>query len=1616
MVDAGIVKATFILVSKNMTKGMQDITRGMQGLNKASGEVGTSTGKMGKTLTEAEKIVKNLEKNTAMYTHQVRKDLNATNLSNAKKQEFIQTHRKLRSGLESGSISIGQYNKSMKTLAGNYGLVYKNGKIFDQGLVSQQKNVKTTSKLMKDLFLKTQLTTPDKVFGKSTNIEKFNRQMAIANKEVQTGSMRMGEYNNYRRTLAKINNLTVKNNGFVYDNQALSAVNNKMRTYIKLHDSMILSKQRGIPINSYHNNLLNKSKIGLQELEGWKKAGIISQGQYNNILSRTNGSYERVALQTKSLNKSYGTLANSTNMVSRSQRMQNYALQVSAMRYNAVGLAISSMAGLMVGLYLQNFTMARMQSIKLDQQMQQFFATMKLGQGALQDFNKALDEYVAKAPKVNKYALGATIGQVGKLNNLTLDEMKKMIPVVADIQSMMVMNGRSMEDATLAINDAFDGQFKRLQEIGVQGKEHLQKYGYDGTAQSLVSALEKIGQEKGWSDLTRNITTASDAFQILGNAIDRIIVPTVNFFTPAIVALSKAIADLFTWLSSLNPVVSGLVTTVLIAGGAFATMKLQMAWARLMGSEMMAGLTGLDQGMQRVTNTLFSAREVTSMLPAEFDSTAINMAKMNHQAKTGTDTWGALTASTQNELLTVQKAKLQYDTLTRTQKAQIQTLMRMKDVSKEEAMIQLFGADAVNANTLAKSGNLAPTETGIWASMKATWARTMESASTDKDTASKGANTVATVINTQAKNLATKATQLLAKATLFLKSTAGIATIAIVAVIGVIYLLTETQRKGIQTMKEYNDFMDNGEEKIEKLKNASESYKNKAKELEEQRDRMADKGMNTVNIEDQIAQAYKNSALMAQEAKNAEEALRVGREKGDEIEARNLVDRSSYLNKQNDLLRERGIIDDVAYENGKLYNSTVLAGTEKMYEALQRTNRIRNIGEMQTEKIVNGEHEYSRAFLENQEKGGHAIEDRIKAYDELAEAKYKAETSDDWMTSASAWFEQGIVRLKIGWIDTVMQWENFKITLGGIYNDLVAWWDGLVAYLQGAWNNTVKFFSDIWTAIVTPLENAWSSISGFFTGIWDKIFGGIDGGGLGETIGNFFSNIDFGAIWDNFINTMITLVSHYNPVTLITVMLFGEEAGYEMQYQIEAYFRNIYDFFMLGLTNLIGWITDAWNGFVEGINWVWTSLVTTAQNTWNTIVTYTQIAWNLVYTYIYTPIFNVYTFVIGKLTNIYVFIVGVWNNVKNTTLTAWNNIKNTIFNTMNPIWAKISSITGKIKDAWNDMKNKLVEGAKTIYDKVWVGFLEPLKKRLEEFVHFITHPFGGGGGGSGGNPGSAGSPGSAGFSGFAGSTPTLRTNNGISTSKSNNVFSGLGSAIVNQARSMVDSTGIPLDPRFNYAGTPEPSAGRLIKDPHECELKYGEDCYAGWDTAWIDGIINRIKSWSMSIYGSTMSLMDLANGEGSLKIFEAVASRLIGGTHYQFYYNGAKSNEQALRDRAFNCWDGAEILIDLAKGLGLNASMGHGTWNGIGHVWAVVNGKPFDTTAFQHGHGWTSPSVRGYAGGGSGTNALNKSNLKIELNFEGATFIGMDDVKRQMTDVANDVFTKVLGKNPAIGF
>lgn len=286
---------------------------------------------------------------------------------------------------------------------------------------------------------------------------------------------------------------------------------------------------------------------------------------------------------------------------------------------------------------------------------------------------------------------------------------------------------------------------------------------------------------------------------------------------------------------------------------------------------------------------------------------------------------------------------------------------------------------------------------------------------------------------------------------------------------------------------------------------------------------------------------------------------------------------------------------------------------------------------------------------------------------------------------------------------------------------------------------------------------------------------------------------------------------------------------------------------------------------------------------------------------------------------------GITNNTKQqldkmrqNNNTSWNTMKNNTKTHLNNIRKSTSEVTTKMTGAWKSMATSIKSQADSIRTESTSDFGD-LKSTISKFYTAISNP--------------------------------------------KSYFFGSPMAAGSRAT-----------PRAGFAGgsgrTLSSFADKIDPDVLGCLSK---DCYfGGWDYSNpnISAVKDTVHGYKLGDPGFGLKVANFMNGNmplyNNMEIFDYIAEKLIGGTHYDFYYNGRYSDSEALARGAFNCWDGAEILIDLANALGIGGSMVSGTWTDAGgtygHVAAMIGGKIYDTTQRQNRGVWRGASGVSFGG------------------------------------------------------
>ena len=240
----------------------------------------------------------------------------------------------------------------------------------------------------------------------------------------------------------------------------------------------------------------------------------------------------------------------------RGQDQTGSAFKSVESKANSMRNTLSSAAGMAMGMIgydlVNSLVEAGRGAINASGQLDYFAGRLKMNEQQSANFRKELDNMQKDFKKVNMTAVGATAEDLAARYQLPINKLGDLTKMTAVMSSEFIRNGRTQEDAVLAVADAMDGQFKRLQEIGIT-KDTLMKNGWNGNLEdeaSLIDALNKSMEDMGYDKIAKDITNLDDAWQALtvagGNLIASVLVP----LTPLIVGITDALVNAISFVQN----------------------------------------------------------------------------------------------------------------------------------------------------------------------------------------------------------------------------------------------------------------------------------------------------------------------------------------------------------------------------------------------------------------------------------------------------------------------------------------------------------------------------------------------------------------------------------------------------------------------------------------------------------------------------------------------------------------------------------------------------------------------------------------------------------------------------------------------------------------------------------------------------------------------------------------------------------------------------------------------------------------------------------------------------------------------------------------------------------
>ena len=354
------------------------------------------------------------------------------------------------------------------------------------------------SKQLVEIIIKAQDQASSKANEVDRSLEKIGR----------TGTVATQSTNKFNESLLKANNsLGVVGNGA---HQAANLLN-QMKLDPNFGSTMDRAKlkvsQMGYDINSAKGKLMTLKTAGIDTFTNLSQkvsnAASSIKNKFSNAVSNAKNELKRLSEESKRSGQGFSYMKEALFEIG-----SNIATDVV---YKLAEAGRASMEA----------------SSKLDY----FAGRLKMSGTQTQQFRNDLDQLQQRFRKVDMTAVGASAEELAVKLGMGSDSLTQMSETLAVASSAFVAEGRTQEDAILAVSDAIDGQWAKLKELGIT-QEDIKNNGWNGDLndkKSLLEGLNNTLEKMGFTKTAEDIVTLDDAMQALsvagGILIQKVLVP-----------------------------------------------------------------------------------------------------------------------------------------------------------------------------------------------------------------------------------------------------------------------------------------------------------------------------------------------------------------------------------------------------------------------------------------------------------------------------------------------------------------------------------------------------------------------------------------------------------------------------------------------------------------------------------------------------------------------------------------------------------------------------------------------------------------------------------------------------------------------------------------------------------------------------------------------------------------------------------------------------------------------------------------------------------------------------------------------------------------------------------
>lgn len=438
--------------------------------------------------------------------------------------EYVTQFDKIRMALEQGVTGFANFSEASRTA-------------FLEVEHSAKKGLTAVENFHNNIQRKSNLANTYKALSSSLS-EVISYLDRVAQKEQQINNQRVAEKQAevWRKGASAVEKYHAQIQKLIEIENQLSSTGSRISSVLNNSSGAITRQKEAVTQLKQAHLSTNESLVKFAEAQARLGNSLMTtnpkfaeQLQYlqrlKNQNDQTSASASKLGASTKSASAGMNTLTGATNK-----------LQGALSSVKMMATALSSMFIWTFGMSLYQATK---QTLESKNEMESYLQQMHMGRGAINLFNQGLDETADRFKKLNKYMIGETIASIGMEFDLTANQMKKSMEVVAMVQNEYVRAGRKESEASLAVKDILQGEFLRLsRETGV-GKQDLIDTGlWQGDlkdVEGLMDALKKVGEDRHWDLFASKCLSLNDVISETKNRISEFGASLADQFSPAIV-------------------------------------------------------------------------------------------------------------------------------------------------------------------------------------------------------------------------------------------------------------------------------------------------------------------------------------------------------------------------------------------------------------------------------------------------------------------------------------------------------------------------------------------------------------------------------------------------------------------------------------------------------------------------------------------------------------------------------------------------------------------------------------------------------------------------------------------------------------------------------------------------------------------------------------------------------------------------------------------------------------------------------------------------------------------------------------------------------------------------